>query len=198
MSVKRENNKYPLRTDLSIAQQFATVPNILTLLRIVLFFVLVHFLVIASNTGRFVPAIVTGSIMLLTDILDGIFARFLNQATFVGSILDPVSDKLIVAGLGITLFVLDYIPFWLIVLILLRDLIIIVLGIDVIRSRKELFPASFLTRLTPFAWGVSYIFFVADISFLAWTLGFIALFLTGFSGFEYLRDYVLWKRGKSN
>jgi len=192
-----EKQELKLRDDLTIAQQIVTVPNLLTILRIALFFVLVHYLKVARDTGSFLPAVITGSVMLLTDILDGWFARKLNQATFVGSILDPISDKLIVAGLGIVLYNLGYIPFWLIGLILLRDLIILVLGIEVIRSMKQPFRPNIFARLTPFSWGLTYILFVAELGTPGWIMGGIALFLTLYSGIGYMKRYVDWKRESS-
>ncbi len=189
-----EKQELKLRDDLNIWQQIVTIPNLLTISRIFLFFVLVHYLKIAKDGGSFFPAVITGSVMLLTDILDGWFARKLNQATFVGSILDPISDKLIVAGLGIVLYLLGYIPFWLIGLILLRDLIILVLGIEVIRGMKKPFRPNIFARLTPFSWGLTYILFVAQLDTLGWIIGGVALLLTLFSGIDYMKRYIDWKR----
>lgn len=72
------------------------VPNILSLVRIILIPIFVVGFYLPSGIGR----IVASSIFLLaciTDWLDGYLARNLNQTTKLGAFLDPVADKLIVA-----------------------------------------------------------------------------------------------------
>lgn len=72
------------------------VPNVLTLLRIVLIPVMVCFYYLPVPWGHWV-AVVIFIIAALTDWLDGYFARNLQQGTKFGSFLDPIADKLIVA-----------------------------------------------------------------------------------------------------
>ena len=75
---------------------FMTIPNQLTLLRILLIpvFIVVFYLPYESSNffacGIFILAAVT-------DILDGYYARKLNQISQLGVFLDPVADKLMVA-----------------------------------------------------------------------------------------------------
>ncbi len=186
-----------LREDLTVFQQFLTVPNLLTMLRILLFFLLLPFLKTASEGASFLPAVITGAFMLLTDLLDGYFARKLNQITRVGAILDPISDKVIITGLGVALYVLGYIPLWLIALIVIRDLIILVLGIKVIKGNKTPFKPDLPARLTPFSWGITYILFVAHVPVAPWITGGLAILLTLCSGIHYLRQYLKWIRDAS-
>jgi CDP-diacylglycerol--glycerol-3-phosphate 3-phosphatidyltransferase len=72
------------------------IPNILTLLRILLipFFFVVY--VIDANWSNQVAAVIF-IVAAITDWLDGYLARRLNQYTTFGAFLDPVADKLIVA-----------------------------------------------------------------------------------------------------
>ena len=86
------------------------IPNILTLLRILLIpvFVLIYYL-----PYSWAP-IATGCIFALaavTDWLDGYLARKLNQSTTFGAFLDPVADKLIVV-ISLALLVESYASFW--------------------------------------------------------------------------------------
>lgn len=57
----------------------------------------------------------------LTDMIDGYIARTYNQSTVLGSILDPLADKLLMTVMTITLASHSLIPIWLAVIILGRD-----------------------------------------------------------------------------
>lgn len=73
-----------------------TLPNILTLIRILVIpiFVLVFYL--PFSWGHLVAAIIF-TIACITDWLDGYLARYLQQTTKFGAFLDPVADKLMVS-----------------------------------------------------------------------------------------------------
>ncbi|MBN1828622.1 MAG: CDP-alcohol phosphatidyltransferase family protein [Deltaproteobacteria bacterium] len=103
------------------------IPNFLTVLRIILTPVLVIFLM----EGRFAFALAIFVFSGITDALDGFLARILKQKTSIGSILDPLADKALVAASFVTLSVLGILPGWLTVVVISRDLIIL-LGISVL------------------------------------------------------------------
>lgn len=103
------------------------VPNLLTLLRIILTPVIVILLI----QGYFFKALAVFILAGLTDALDGIMARILRQQTVLGAYLDPVADKALLASSFITLSVLHVIPGWLTVIVISRDAIIL-LGIMVL------------------------------------------------------------------
>lgn len=60
-----------------------------------------------------------------SDGIDGYLATRFNWQTRLGALLDPIADKLLVAGLFITLAYLNLIPAWLTAIVILRDLVII-------------------------------------------------------------------------
>jgi len=64
------------------------------------------------------------SFAIVTDGLDGMVARIQKQKSRLGSILDPVADKLLLASAYITLAILKLIPLWLLIVIFGRDLIL--------------------------------------------------------------------------
>ncbi|HUT44622.1 MAG TPA: CDP-alcohol phosphatidyltransferase family protein, partial [Desulfobacterales bacterium] len=103
------------------------IPNLLTLFRIILVPVTVIFLI----KGDFSKALIVFVVACITDGLDGFFARILKQKTILGSYLDPLADKALIASSFITLSVLGVIPSWLTVIIISRDFIIL-LGISVL------------------------------------------------------------------
>ena len=73
-----------------------TIPNILTLLRIILIPVLVVIFYVPSQWSYQISAVVFG-LAAITDWLDGYLARRLQQTSAFGAFLDPVADKLMVA-----------------------------------------------------------------------------------------------------
>lgn len=98
------------------------VPNLLTLLRILLVPIIVIFLM----QGAFLKALIVLAISGITDALDGFLARILNQQTVLGSYLDPIADKALLASCFVTLSIKGVIPGWLTVIVISRDFIILV------------------------------------------------------------------------
>lgn len=95
-------------------------PNLLTILRILLTPILVILLMqrrLDAATGLF-------AIAAVTDALDGLIARRFNQKTQTGAILDPVADKFLLISAYLTLSAIDLIPTWLTILVISRDVII--------------------------------------------------------------------------
>ena len=61
----------------------------------------------------------------LTDVADGYVAKRFSGATPLGAVLDPVADKLLMASVFITLVLEGYLPLWLVLLVIGRDLLIV-------------------------------------------------------------------------
>lgn len=88
-------------------------------------------------------------IAAVSDALDGFLARFLDQRTELGARLDPVADKILLTASFVTLAVMEIIPNWLAVIIIVRD-ILIVLGFScfyLIRNKCNIKP-SFVSKCT--------------------------------------------------
>jgi CDP-diacylglycerol--glycerol-3-phosphate 3-phosphatidyltransferase len=83
--------------------------------------------------GLFVLAIVTDSV-------DGLLARRQNLVTDFGKILDPIADKVLIGGALVTLSLLGELPWWVTIVILVRELGITAFRFAVLRSR--VIPAS--------------------------------------------------------
>jgi len=99
------------------------IPNFLTILRVIA----IPFFIVALSyeyTGIALAIFVGCGI---TDGLDGFIARTFHQRTKIGAFLDPLADKLLLTSTFITLAIIDLpnkIPFWLIVTVISRDVII--------------------------------------------------------------------------
>ncbi len=93
----------------------------LTLTRIVAVPLLILFLISSSRVHALIAAgIFTAA--ALTDWLDGVLARRRNQVTTLGTLLDPIADKLLVAAALVSLLTIDKIPAWTVVVIIGREL----------------------------------------------------------------------------
>ncbi len=101
---------------------FWNVPNALTVGRLGL--AVVVFGLISS--GWYVPALAVFGLAALTDALDGYFARLLNQSTALGRQLDPLVDKVIVAGAYIYLLTVANtgLSAWMVTTVVIRELLI--------------------------------------------------------------------------
>jgi cardiolipin synthase len=96
-------------------------PNAISLLRIAL---VVPVLMLIFN-GQFGWALLLFFIAGFSDGIDGYLANRFDWRTRLGALLDPVADKLLVAGTFLTLTYLEYIPIWLTAVVILRDVIIV-------------------------------------------------------------------------
>jgi len=122
-----------------------TIPNILTLSRILLTPLLMWFLVHRELNQALVVFFVAG----MTDGLDGLIARLFHQQSRVGAILDPLADKLLLVSSFLILWHLGLIPTWLVIVAVARD-VVIVLGttaLFVFRFQVEIQP-TLLGKLT--------------------------------------------------
>ena len=103
------------------------IPNALTLLRalgVPLFLYL--FLVVEQPVASFL-VITIGAI---TDYLDGKIARALNQTSDFGAKFDPAVDRLYIGAVIIAFAIKEYLPWWLVIAIISRDLILLLVVIS--------------------------------------------------------------------
>jgi CDP-diacylglycerol--glycerol-3-phosphate 3-phosphatidyltransferase len=102
-------------------------PNLLTLLRIFFVPVLVAALLGDSDwLGRFLFSRETWALAIflaaaVTDLLDGLLARRWGQVTTVGTLLDPIADKLLISAALISLVDVHRVPAWMVILIIGRE-----------------------------------------------------------------------------
>jgi len=102
--------------------QAMNLPNLLTLIRVLLAPVFVIFII----NKYFGWALFTFAAAGITDGLDGLIARLTHQRTELGAYLDPIADKLLTFAAFISLAIIEMIPSWLVVIVITRDVIILV------------------------------------------------------------------------
>lgn len=135
-----------------------TVPNQLTFLRLGF----LPLFLIAVLYARYDWALGLLVVAALTDGMDGLLARTLNQKTAIGAYLDPIADKLLLSGMFATLWLARLIHPWLALAVLGRDLLILLAAavFYLARLRRD-FP--------PSVWGKASTFI--QIVFLCFRLG---------------------------
>lgn len=99
-------------------ERIVTVPNALSFVRLLLVPVFLWLVLGPEEDGLALLVLMVSGI---TDYLDGKLARKLNQASKIGAILDPVADRFYILAVVIGLGFRDIIPWWLAVILPLRD-----------------------------------------------------------------------------
>ena len=100
---------------------FSQLPNFLTLLRIVM----VPIIIVLLNQSEYSLALFVFTLAGISDGLDGWIAKRYQLESALGAMLDPIADKLLLVSTYTMLAVLGDIPFWLLVLVLFRDILIV-------------------------------------------------------------------------
>jgi cardiolipin synthase len=108
-----------------------TLPNLITILRIILTPVFVIYLINDQLTAALVIFVVCS----VSDGVDGFVARFFNQKSKLGAYLDPLADKLLLVTAFVVLSALGHLPAWLTVTVIARD-VMILLGVITIHLNK--------------------------------------------------------------
>lgn len=98
-------------------------PNKLTILRIILAFICIGF-ILRNSFSSLIIAFIIFSLASITDFLDGYIARKRNLISDLGKILDPIADKILIIGVFCALLELGIINSWMVILIMFREFII--------------------------------------------------------------------------
>ncbi len=170
-------------------------PNILALLRIALA-PLMLWILIDRNNPLFVSwhpswfdyfAGLIFVIASVTDFFDGYIARTWNQMTKLGSILDPLADKMLMLAGFLGLILIDRASVWAVFLILSREFFITGLRVMAVAEGKEV-AASMAGKIKTVVQMIAIGFLIMNWPF-ATTLLWIAVALTLYSGYEYTKEY---------
>ena len=97
------------------------IPNIISLGRLLSVPLVIYLILNNDMFAAFWLFVAAG----LSDAIDGYLAKVLGQSSVLGKYLDPIADKVLLVGVYITLGQADYLPTWLVILVVFRDLIIV-------------------------------------------------------------------------
>lgn len=188
-------------------------PNLLTMLRIALIPVVAYLLEYDAEHPalendfmfRYSPGRIASGVVFicgLTDLLDGWLARKWNIESLLGKFLDPVADKLLLLVSLIELMKLGRVEAWLAMILISREFLItalraIAVGEGIVIAAGQ----SGKLKLTFQLIGLGFLMWYGSaFGFSAFKIGtvilYMAVFISLFSGFAYLRDFFAGRRAK--
>ncbi|MFC6355869.1 CDP-alcohol phosphatidyltransferase family protein [Luethyella okanaganae] len=124
-----------------------TIPNLLSLLRLALVPVFLMLIVQGEDAWALAVLIVSS----LTDFLDGYLARALRQESRLGQLLDPAADRLYIFAALIGLAWRELVPWWIVAVIVARDVMLLVLGVILANHGFGPLPVHQLGKIATFA-----------------------------------------------
>lgn len=166
------------------ARDFFYVSNILSLARIGLIPLIVYSII----RDLHLMTLVVGGLAILSDLLDGYFARRLNQQSDLGKILDPIADKLVI-GVVILALILSNpkFPLWAFIIVIIRDCLIVIGNIIVFRRKRIITRSNRWGKCTSFVLSTAlmlYVFndyFPESIPFYVLNIGLVLALISAWS-----------------
>jgi len=178
----------------------ANLANALTAVRFALVPVFLVALFVDDGHQSFwrTTAFVVFAVASITDRLDGALARSYGMVTEFGTLADPIADKALIGSALIGLSILGDLPWWVTVVILVRELGVTVLRLVVLRH--GVIPASRGGKLKTLVQAVAIGLFVLPLSgvwlTIAWVIMLTAVVLTIITGVDYLVSAIRDSRGR--
>lgn len=174
------------------ANAVVTVPNAISAVRLLALPLLVWLILTHSFGWALALLIVAGA----SDYLDGYIARATGQISRVGELLDPIADRLYIACTLIAMAIAAIIPWWLVAVLVLRDLVVGVFLLALRRTGTTGLAVTFLGKTATFLllWGFPFLlggatdWGVAPVAeALGWALVLWGTFLYWWVGVDYIR-----------
>jgi len=187
------------------------IPNLLTLFRIAIIPILVvlllplHKFAAPTQSAGFFAALLF-ALASITDWLDGYLARRMGIVTTFGKFLDPIADKLIVMAALIMILPFSWVPAWMVLVILGREIIItglrgiastegIVIAASQLGKFKTIFQIVAILGLLlhyDYHWlfGIDHPYFLVNMHNIGMFYLWIATILTIWSGVDYLVKFM--------
>ncbi len=142
----------PEAADAGASSRILTVPNVISFARLLgvpLFLWLI--LVPQADVWAFVVLTLAG----VSDWVDGALARALNQRSELGILLDPLADRLYIAATLVGLALREIIPWWLVGILVARELFLLTLLPTIRRTGRLALPVTYVGKAATFCllWG---------------------------------------------
>ena len=169
-----------------LSYRFLTIPNLLSILRILLIFPLA-FNVWYDNL-KIVAVLVV--IACISDYLDGIIARHFNQISEWGKILDPLADKLSIGIMMVVLYLKQQVPLWLLLIVIGRDIAILLAGFFVVEKYKHITPSDFVGKVTANVLAIMVICYIFNIEILEQIFTPVGIFFVVLSSYCYFKNFI--------
>ncbi len=184
-----------------LLKQLWTIPNIITLFRIVAVPFIMWTTIDADTwvqVGNYTFPIIGLVILFVaasSDLVDGWFARKFNQGSQLGEILDPFADKLMQCSAVLSLVIIGYVHWAFIVVLLLKEAVMVVGGAFMAGDSKNIKAnymgkAASLVICTAIIMSYFHQIFVEKVFYLDWIVLGLGVVLTYIAFFNYLKQAI--------
>jgi len=175
-----------------MSKYFIFIPNLLSIARIGLIYPILNNIYL----GNFEISIIFFLIASITDGLDGFLARKMNWQTSLGKMLDPVADKLLLSGTIFILWVNQFIPFYIFIIFISRDVAILLgaaIKMTLIESDTPLpnFLGKFTTTMQIIYIAIIFLKEIFNVDFALFTLDIFILVITVLSLIVYAYNWII-------
>ncbi len=124
-----------------------TIPNVISFIRLLMVPVVLVLILRGNDVAAVVVLVCSG----FSDWVDGVIARRFDQASRLGRFLDPTADRLFIAVTLVGMAMRELIPWWLVAVVFLRDLVVGVLLPFMVRRGYPGFPVHLVGKAGTFA-----------------------------------------------
>lgn len=178
-----------------VSSRILTVPNVLSFIRLLM--VPVFFVLVVVGLDLWALGLLIVS--TITDFVDGQIARRFNQVTRLGQLLDPAADRLLILAALLAMAIRGVLPWWLVIVIIGRDLMLVVLGILLRANRYGPLPVHHLGKFATFVLFYALPILILGFAFpplafvtipVGWALALWGAFLYWWAGAIYLAETV--------
>lgn len=183
-----------------VSSRIFTLANVISVVRLMAIPV---FLVLVIR-DQLLAAFILLVVAVLSDFVDGMVARRMNQITKLGQFLDPFADRLFIAATVIALAIQGVVPWWFVIAVMLRDALLGVGGIVMSRYGHGTLPVKWWGKVATFGLLFVLPLFLlsvmvsehlspsvgAVLMMVAWPIAVVAVVLYWVVGFSYLFDAV--------
>jgi cardiolipin synthase len=178
---------------IQVSSRIITIPNLLSVIRLCMVPIFLALIIAGADFAALVVLVISSA----TDYVDGQIARRFNQVSRLGQLLDPAADRLFIFAALVGLCVREVIPWWLVVGIVGRDLMLAVLGIILANHGYGPLPVHHLGKMGTFSLLFALPILMLGLAFheiswitnpVGWAFALWGAFLYWWAGIVYIRE----------
>ncbi len=162
-------------------KEIFTLSNIISFIRIFFSVPIFYYISIHDNTA----ALIFIAIAVISDWLDGYYARKWNQITTLGKIIDPLADKACTIGGFLALSLYQGLPLWVTAVIIIRDVIIMIASLVVIGQSNKVMASNIPGKITVLIISVLGVIYLLQWEYLKFPLLILAMIFILYSSINY-------------
>lgn len=187
----------------AVSSRVFTIPNLLSFFRLALVPIFLWFVIAGWDAWALLVLVVAS----VTDFFDGFLARRLSQVSRLGELLDPTADRLYIFAALVGLAWRDLLPWWLVAVIVARDVMLVILGIVLANHGYGPLPVHHLGKIATFALLVALPVLMLGEAFpllvwasrpVGWAIALWGAFLYWWAGILYIRETRRVVRGRAD